>query len=145
MMRKGGISTSFTTRGSIRELVHLRDPIAHLEAEGTVYHIQCQGNTDQDCIATYIGETGRARAQRMTDHRSSTKHPTGQYTSTVKQHMHDQDHYFLPKDITILDKDPNWLTRGMRESIQIRALGPTINGEQGRHKLPHCYNIIGTN
>lgn len=66
IMRKGGISTSFTTRGSIREqLVHLKDPIAHLDAEGTVYHIQCQGNTDQDCTATYVGETGRYTSECM--------------------------------------------------------------------------------
>ena len=78
----------------------------------------------------------------MKDHRANTKHPNGLFTSKVKEHMHSQDHYFLTKNITILDKDTDWTTRGIRESIQIRALGPTINGDQGRHKLPQCYNNV---
>jgi hypothetical protein len=56
--------------------------------------------------------------------------------------MHDRDHYFTLSDITVLDRDGNWHTRGIRESIQIRALGPTINGDQARHKQPHCYHDI---
>jgi hypothetical protein len=75
-------------------------------------------------------------------HRVATKHPTSQFTSKVKQHMHDRDHYFTPRDITVLDRDGNWHTRGIRENIQIRALGPTIDGSQGRHKLPPCYDDI---
>jgi hypothetical protein len=98
---------------------------------------------DEECAATYVGETCRATADRMRDHRAATKHPTGQYTSKVKQHMHDRDHYYTPRDIIILNKDSYWHTRGISESIQIRALGPTINGDQGRHKLPHYYyNLI---
>jgi hypothetical protein len=56
--------------------------------------------------------------------------------------MHNKDHYFTPRDITILDKENNRHTRGIRESIQIRALNPTLNADQGPHKLPHCYNNI---
>jgi hypothetical protein len=120
MMKRGGISTSFTTRGSTgKQLVHLKDPVEYIHTEGTIYHIQCQENVDEDCMATYVGETGRATEDRIKDRKSTTKHTTGQYTSKVKQHMHDRDHYFKPGDITILDKDSNWQTRGIRVSIQI--------------------------
>jgi hypothetical protein len=78
----------------------------------------------------------------MKDHRADTKLPNGIYTSKVKKHIHSEDHYFTPKDITILDKDNNWLTRGIMESLQIRALNPSINADQGCHKLPHCYDNI---
>jgi hypothetical protein len=144
MMRKSGISTSFTTRGTLREqIVYLKDPIKHLQATCTIYHIACQGNPSTDCTAAYVGETGRATEEGMRDHRANVKHRNGIYTSKVKQHMHSEDHYFTERDITILDKDDNWLTRGIMESIQIRALNPSINGNQGLHKLPHCYeNII---
>jgi hypothetical protein len=87
-----------------------------------------------------VGETGRATEDRMKDHKANTKHPNGLNTSKVKEHMHSHDHYYTNRNITILDKDTNWLPRGIRESLQIRALKPTINADQGRHKLPHCYN-----
>jgi hypothetical protein len=67
--------------------VHLKDPVEYLHAEGTIYHIQCHGNIDQDCTVTYIGETGRSTTERMKDHRANTKHPTGQYTSKVKRFL----------------------------------------------------------
>jgi hypothetical protein len=97
-MRKSGISTSFTTKGSLREqLVHLKDPIQHLQATGGVYHITCQGNPSTECTAVYVGETGRTIEKCMKDHRCSTKHPNGLYISKVKQHMHSKDHYFTPE------------------------------------------------
>jgi hypothetical protein len=94
------------------------------------------------CAASYVGETGRATEDCMKDHRANTKHPNGLYTSKVKQHMHSEDHYFTPRDVTVLDREANWHTRGIRESIQIRALNPTLNADQGRHKLLHCYDNI---
>jgi hypothetical protein len=78
----------------------------------------------------------------MKDHKANTKHPNGLYTSKVKEHMHSHDHYYTDRNITILDKDTNWLPRGIRESLQIRALNPSINADQGRHKLPYCYDGI---
>jgi hypothetical protein len=111
-MRRLGISTSFTTRGSLREqLVDLKDPMRRLQATGAIYHISCQGNTSTECTTAYVGETGRATEERMKDHRANVKHPNGVYTSKVKLHMHIEDHYFTPRDITILDKDDNWHTR----------------------------------
>jgi hypothetical protein len=56
--------------------------------------------------------------------------------------MHSHDYYYTDRNITILDKDTNWLPRGIRESLQIRALNLSINADQGCHKLPHCYDGI---
>jgi hypothetical protein len=56
--------------------------------------------------------------------------------------MHSHDHYYTDRNITMLDQDTNWLPRGIRESLQIRALNPSINADQGRHKLSHCYDGI---
>jgi hypothetical protein len=143
MLRQVGISTSFASRGSLKEqLVHLKDPVPRLQVAGTVYHIECQGSPVADCTASYVGETGRSTEDRMKDHKANTKHPNGLYTSKVKEHMHNQDHFYIPNSITILDKDDKWRPRGIRESIHIRALSPTLNADQGRHKLPHCYDNI---
>jgi hypothetical protein len=119
IMRGSGISTSFATRGTLREqLVHLKDPLQHLQATGAVYHIACQSTPFTECTATYVGETGRATQDRMKDHRANTKHPNGLYTSKVKEHMQSHDHHYTSENITILDKDTNWLPRGIRESLQ---------------------------
>jgi hypothetical protein len=89
-----------------------------------------------------VGETRRATEDHMKDHKANTKHPNGLYTSKVKEQMHSHDHYYSDRNITILDKDTNWLPRGIRESLQIRALNPSINADQGCYKLPHCYDGI---
>jgi hypothetical protein len=129
-MRGSGISTSFATRGTLREqLVHLKDPLQRLQATGVVYHTACQGTPSAECTAAYVGETGRFTEDRMKDHKANTKHPNGLYTSKVKEHMHSHDHYYTSGNITILDKDTNWLPMGIRESLQIRALNPSINAD----------------
>jgi hypothetical protein len=56
--------------------------------------------------------------------------------------MHSQDHFYLPNSITILDREDNWHPRGIKESIHIRATNLSLNANQGRHKLQHCYDNI---
>ena len=48
----------------------------------------------------------------------------------------------MPRSVTILDREDDWHYRGYKESIQIRALQPTLNRDQGRGKLPGCYDGI---
>ena len=45
-------------------------------------------------------------------------------------------------DIKILSREPNWHQRGIRESIFIRGLSPSLNRNEGRHTLPHCYDSL---
>jgi hypothetical protein len=143
LKKQVGISTSYKTRGSFREqLVHLKDPVLRLQTAGTVYHIGCRGTPTEDCTGEYIGEMGRSTEDKMKDHKANTKHPNSLYTSKVIEHMHNQDHFYTPNSITILDREEDWHARGIKESIHIRALNPSLNADQGRHKLPHCYNNI---
>ena len=78
----------------------------------------------------------------MADHRANTKHADGTFASAVRENTHSDDHYFTPSSVTILDREENWHCCGLRESMQIRALRPTLNRDQVSGKLPGCYNGI---
>ena len=137
LCRKEGISTSFTSRGSLGEqLVHLKDPIDRLDTSDTIYHIKCGGGPTTDCNHTYVGETGRSTRIRMGDHRASTKHGDQTYASPVYEHTFSEDHYFGSENVTVLDTDDNWSTRGLKEAVFIKATQPDLNRDQGRGKIP---------
>ena len=56
--------------------------------------------------------------------------------------MHNEEHYFTSGNVTILDKEDDWHIQGIREAIQIKALRPSLNRDQGRAQLPGCYDGI---
>ena len=58
------------------------------------------------------------------------------------QHAADKNHHFRTTDIKILSKEEDYFKRGIRESVMIRALDPSLNRNEGRHELPHCYDSI---
>ena len=45
-------------------------------------------------------------------------------------------------DIKILARESDWHDRGTREGIYIRAIQPSLNRNEGRHELPHCYDTL---
>ena len=57
----------------------------------------------------------------------------GDYKSAIVQHAADTGHSFCETDLTILDDDSNWHSRGIRESIFIRALNPLLNHRLNRN------------
>ena len=95
---------------------------------GSVYHLRCE-----DCDDDYIGETGRPYKVRHADHNKDINSP-------VFQHLRTTGHKLA--DGKILDKDSRWFQRGVRESICIRSLHPSLNQDQGRHHLPRTYNSL---
>ena len=58
-------------------------------------------------------------------------------------HAAETGHSFREKDLIVLDSDDNWKERGIRESIYIRALNPSLNRERNdRYSLPATYDSI---
>ena len=58
---------------------------------------------------------------------STAKLCNSDYKSAIMQHAADTGHSFRENDVKILDSDPNWIPRGIRESIYIRALNPSLS------------------
>ena len=63
-------------------------------------------------------------------------------TSSVFQHMQETGHKFDPlTTVSIIDKEPRWFERGVREAIYERVQQPAINKKGGlRFMLPHSWD-----
>ena len=66
----------------------------------------------------------------------------GIYKSAIMQHAADASHHFRSTDVKVVSRGSGWHERGVRESIYIRAYSPTLNRNEGRHTLPHCFDSI---
>ena len=146
ILRQKGISTSINSRGTLREhLVHPKDKIEALDINGVVYFHGCAGHNGNPCEDCYVGESGRAAAQRNTEHFSTAQSAPGLYKSAIMQHAADNQHHFRTEDIKILSKEERYFERGVRESVAIRAIAPSLNRNEGRHQLSHRYDTIVRN
>ena len=59
------------------------------------------------------------------------------------QHARENGHHFRKEDVSTLDREQDWVKRGIKEAIFIKALSPSINIDPGRHSLStHFDNIL---
>ena len=138
-----GISASVRSRGTLREqLVKPKDKIEPLDINGVIYYHACAGANHTACTDNYVGESARAASARNAEHFSTAQASPGLYKSAIMQHAADASHHFHTDDIRILSRESGWHQRGIRESIYIRGLSPSLNRNEGRHTLPHCYDTL---
>ena len=132
------VNVCFRPQRTLRQiLVHPKDKPNKQEICGPIYHIKCLGRSKEECEHGYIGETERTLKARFMEHRrpSST-------TSEVSQHIHSDSpgHTVSLESVTILDRDPSWFSRGVKEAIYIRAHRPSLNKDGGRFNLSHIWD-----
>ena len=131
------------SRGTLREhLVKPKDKIEKLDVNGVIYYHACAGADNIACTDDYVGESARAASARNAEHFSTAQSAPGLYKSAIMQHAADANHHFRTDDIRILSREAGWHERGIRESIFIRGLSPSLNRNEGRHTLPHCYDTL---
>ncbi|XP_072039623.1 uncharacterized protein [Amphiura filiformis] len=127
---KRGIQVHFKPRNTLRQfLVSPKDKINKTEKCHTVYNIQCQ-----NCNAAYIGETKRPLGIRVSEHRREP--------SPVAEHAKKTGHSIPTTDAKILDTDPSWVGRGVREAAHIRQSRSSLNRDGGRYYLPAVYTSL---
>ncbi|CAH1248695.1 CSMD3 [Branchiostoma lanceolatum] len=128
-IRKTGVAVHSTPHTTIRRLlVAPKDKDKPDDTCGVVYHLTCE-----DCDAQYVGETERALKKRISEHKRDS--------SPVAQHMQTYKHQ-PTKKVTILDRESRWFERGVKEAVHIRSRSPSLNRDQGRHRLPPIYNSL---
>ena len=138
-----GIRGCFKPTSTLRQfLVAPKDKSEKKDITGPIYSIHCQGQTNRgQCEEFYIGETERSLKARFLEHRrpSST-------SSEVSQHIHIESpgHKIDLEKVKILDREPRWFERGVKEAIYIRINQPTLNKDGGRYKLPNVYDPVLT-
>ncbi|MCG8430833.1 MAG: hypothetical protein MJA29_06655, partial [Candidatus Omnitrophica bacterium] len=136
ILKRYNIQTYFKPTNTLRQLlVRPKDKLDKHQVTGPVYHIPCE-----DCPASYVGETERSLKARFMEHRrpSST-------TSEVSRHIHSAEpgHKIEMDQAKILEIEPQWFERGVKEAIHIRTLRPTLNKDGGRHNLsPIWTNLL---
>ena len=101
---------------------------------GPVYLIMCE-----DCGESYIGVTERSLKDRFQEHRLPSTS-----TSEVLRHLHSEtpSHLVSLDKVKILDVDPRWFERGVKEAIHIRISKPELN--RGRYQLPSVWDNLLT-
>ena len=117
-----------------------KDPAKKEDNTGCIYRVDCGGNPGHACSSFYVGETERVLKDRAAEHRrpSST-------TSEVSNHLHLDGrprHTISLESVSILDRDDDWLRRGIKEAMYIRGLKPDINVRPGRFKLAHTWDAL---
>ena len=142
-LRQIGISSSIRSRRTLCEhLVHPKDKLEKLDINGVIYYHACASINNSACEADYVGESSRAASTRNAEHFSTSQSAPGIYKLAIMQHAADAQHHFRSEDVKILSRESGWHERGIRESIFIRALSPSLNRNEGRHILPHCYDPL---
>ncbi len=137
MFHKYGFNTSFKPYNTLRQmLVHPKDKLDKTKRSGVVYGITC----DQEaCTDSYIGETAQPLHKRMYQHRRPST--SGLNDSAVYSHLDTSGHSFTNRDVRIIDVEPRWLERGIKEAIYARAASPSLNRDGGlRYHLSGTWN-----
>ena len=132
-----GISSCVKPTNTLRQLLcSPKDKTKKELVTGPIYHIKCEG---PNCQAVYIGESERTLKTRFQEH----KRPSNT-TSEVYRHIHkDCPSHTVSLDSTkLLDKEPKWFERGVKEAVYIRAHSPSLNRDGGRHQLPHIWDRV---
>ena len=58
------------------------------------------------------------------------------------QHARDNSHHFRKADVTVLSRESDWVKRGIKEAINIKALNPSINIDPECHALSTNFDCI---
>ncbi len=110
-------------------LSHVKDTSDKGSKCGTIYHIQCS-----ECDEDYIGETERALHTRFKEHQTRP-------SSAFHEHLTASSHSIDLCNTTVLDTEPNFTKRKVKESIEIRTRHPSLNRDLG-YELPPVYNSL---
>ena len=99
-----------------------------------VYHIPCE-----DCSASYVWETEHSFKARFMEHRRPSSS-----SSEVSRHIHvmEPGHSVDIMTAEILEVEPRWYERGVKEAIHIRILNPSLNKDGGRHNLSPIWTYL---
>ena len=137
------IPVYFKPQNTLRQqLVAPKDKSDKGDICGPVYYIKCEGSDHEHCDNVYIGETERTLRARFSEHRRPST-----TTSEVSNHIFREHpgHKVDLKNVKVLSRDTRWYERGVRESIHIRTLRPSLNRDGGRHQLSHIWDNLLVN
>ena len=135
-----GIKACVKPSNTLRQLLcSPKDKTKKEYISGPVYHISCEGSVTSGCPDSYIGETERTLRARFQEHCRPSS-----VNSEISRHIHKDSpgHNVDINNAKILEREPRWFERGVKEAIHIRAKVPSLNKDGGRHQLPHIWDRL---
>jgi hypothetical protein len=136
-LRRFDITAVFSPQCRIKNFFpQVKDCSAKSDTPGVVYAVSCR-----DCVADYVGETGRRLGTRIREHELDVKNKRS--STALAEHCSDTGHIFDFPNARILHRNVNWHRRTFLEAweIQCRKFGGQVccNNSSGKINLPACY------
>ena len=136
VLAKHDIKLGNKSRGTLRErLVLAKDPLPREQQKGVIYKTTCE------CGANYVGETGRPKNIRLKEHVADLKHGRGE-TSPLAEHWLQCKQTFDPSQATTLATERDWFRRVVREAIEIRECGASLNQGVGKFSVNSIWDGV---
>jgi len=153
VLRKHHVSVAMRPVNTLKRLlVHPKDKQEKEETTECVYKIPCE-----NCDRTYVGETGRKFGVRLKEHRSEVEAKsnkaftrsqqaaslTERSKSALTDHAVQNNHVIDWSEATVVDREPDRVTRWIKEAVHIRKEGKkSMNRDEGCYTLSHVYDTV---
>ena len=98
---------------------NIKDPLQANKRKGVVYMIKCE-----DCGSVYVGETGRALADRRAEHERHTRLRVAD-KSAVAEHALALEHNINWKSAKVLDTAAGLVQRRVKGSLHVQRMAKT--------------------
>ena len=150
ILKKRRIRMAMKPHTTLRNiLVHPKDKLDPREG---VYRIDCM-----NCKKCYIRETKRKLATRVKEHRKevekldkgrsftrdSKKQALNERSkSAITDHVTQEKHVIDWDSAKLLQREGDWVVRGIKEAINIRKNPSNMNTDEGRYHLSHMYDNL---
>lgn len=115
---------------------HLKDSESRENEPGVIYRIKCN-----DCLETYIGETGRTAKIRVKEHAAHAKN--GRFDmSAAADHALNKAHHLDWEKVEIIDQEKRLMNRRVKEALWIHAEKNNMNRDKGLEIDPMWFSLI---
>ena len=108
-----------------------KDKDHKLQKSGIIFNYKCPHNSWPE---QYIRESGRILEDRVKEHLRAP--------SPIHQHSSTTGHQIYPDCFNIIHREPQGVTRNIKEAMIIRVNDPSLNRNIGKYQLPHVWDQI---
>ena len=132
LCKSKGIQVHFKGINTLRtQLVNPKDKDPKLQKSGIIYHYKCP---HLNCPEAYIGETGRALGDRISEQLKAL--------SPIYTHSNQTGHPLDPNFFNIINKETLGFSRTTKEAVFIRVNDPTLNRNLRKYQLLHVWDSV---
>ena len=136
MLAPHKLKVAHKSRPTLKNLLtKLKDRTPSEEQKGAVYKISCE------CGDSYIGESGRKKKTRLSEHVADIKHGRTDKNAVA-------DHFFRcpkalnPMEATTLAIETQWKRRVVREALEIKLAGSALNKDVGKYVINPIWDPV---